>query len=453
MTSVTAVAATATPAADVPTVPESFCLPFTVIDQAVQLLDTPAEPWGIQFEIGFYGGRRVDEAQFRSAVGEALYRHPMSRARRMPARQTDKTWTWEVPARPDLDPVRVVDLPLDTAREDLYGRQVPLVESPPLRISVVRRPDGDSVLLNANHAALDGFGCLRFLQSVASAYAGRTDPGPPVPLEEARDVRRLLAAPDRATRARRWRMLAEKASDLVVRTSRLAVGGGRDRPGYGFVSLALTAEETAALSVGDATVNDVLLAGLNLAIARWNGEHGAPARRIGVLVPVNLRPKGWHSDVVTNLVLDVRVLTTANDRADVPALLESIGEQSDRIKQGGGAALIETIGGWDSVPLWAKRPLSPLLWLTGNRLVCTALLSNLGPLKDPPDFGADLGTPSEAWFSAPGRMPCGLTVGALTVGDRLHLSLRFRHPQFDPAAASRFATLFRAALAEVAEAA
>jgi hypothetical protein len=40
-------------------------------------------------------------------------------------------------------------------------------------------------------------------------------------------------------------------------------------------------------------------------------------------------------------------------------------------------------------------------------------------------------------------MPLGTCIGALTVDGRLHLALRYRHPQFDRVAAASFAQLFR----------
>ncbi|HEX6596590.1 MAG TPA: hypothetical protein VF045_06615 [Acidimicrobiales bacterium] len=425
-------------------------VPFTVIDQAVHLLDTPSEPWGIQLELTLSGS--LDEAKLRSAVRTAMARHPMTRARRLPARRTDTTWSWEIVPDADLDPVRVVDCPDDDAlaraREDLFGRQIPLAEAPPLRLWLARRPTSDVLVLSANHAAFDGYGCVRFLRSVAAAYTGSPDPDPAVSLDEARDVERLLAAPDRETRGRRLRILAGKVADLAVRPTRLAADGGSDRPGYGFQHLALSEDESKAVAGASATVNDVLLATPVLNIAGWNAEHGARAGRIGILVPVNLRPKEWGQDVVSNLVLDSRVLATAAQRRDVATLLAAVSEQSERIKKGGGAALIEAIGAWRNLPLWTKQPLSPLVWLTGNRLVCTALVSNLGPLEHPPHFG-DGGWTTEAWFSAPGRLPCGLTVGAATVADRLQLTFRYRHPLFSPEAAARFARRFRAELERV----
>ncbi len=227
------------------------CLPFTVIDQAVHLLDTRAEPWGIQMELWLPG--HLDDEQLRTAVHQAVDAHPMARARQMPARRSDRTWTWEIGSALDLDPLRVVtaldDAALARIRDDLYSRQVSLAESPPFRLVLAHTPMGDGLLLNASHAAFDGFGCLRLLHSLAARYAARSDPAPAVDLEEARDVERHLAAPDRTARIRRLRMLASKASDLGRRPARLAPDGGQEGPGYRLHVCALSEEQTGRLDI------------------------------------------------------------------------------------------------------------------------------------------------------------------------------------------------------------
>lgn len=119
-------------------------LPFTVVDEAIHVLETPAEPWGIQFELRF--GGPLDEGRLRDSVRAAVDHHPMARARQLPARPTDRTWWWEIPDVPDLDVLRTVDCADDGAlaavRDDFYSRAVPLVESPPFRLLLVRGPDG-----------------------------------------------------------------------------------------------------------------------------------------------------------------------------------------------------------------------------------------------------------------------------------------------------------------------
>jgi len=453
MTAPTAAATTTTTTTGGGGAAPTTVLPFTPIDEAIHLLDTASEPWSIQLEVRVKGA--LDEGRLRRAVQEALARHPMTRARKIPARRTDRTWQWEVAPTPDLDPVRVVDCldddALDAARAELQSRAVPLEESPPLRLWLARNPHGDIVMLNVNHAAFDGLGALRLCRSIARAYRDAPDPEPAVSLGVARDVKAVLASPHGAARARRFRMLAGKVSDLARAPARLAPDGGEDRPGYGLHHRRLSVAETARLGDhdGEATVNDQLMAALHLAVEDWNAAHDRPTGRVGVLMPVNLRPERWRRDVVTNVVLQTRVVTSRRHRRSPEEVLAEVTRQTRSIKGGAGGALMEVIGAWPAMPLWTKQPLSPLLWATGNRLVDTAMLSNLGVVEDPPDFGPGAGEATEVWFSAPSRLPCALSVGAATVGGRLHLAFRSRPPVLGPRAASHLADLFLAALARV----
>lgn len=421
-------------------------LPFTMIDEAIEILDAEAAPWSIQLEVRLEG--RLDEDRLRGAVVEGLLRHPLAHARRVPSRASERGHVWEVTEDLQVDPVRVMDCPdeaaMSAARAELLSLPVPLLESPPVRIGLARRPDGDHLLVNANHVAFDGFGTLRVLRSIGRAYGDEPDPLPDVDLREARDLERLLGSPDRETRWARRRMLAEKALDLLGAPARLAPDGGRDEPGYGFHHVRLSERRTRAVlaaAEGPSTVNDLLLTALHLAVVGWNADHGVTPRRIGVLVPVNLWPER-PDGLVGNYTLPVRVTTTRDAQTSLPDVLASITEQTRTIKESNtAAALIEVLGRPAGLPIWAKRALPGLLWLTGNRLVDTAQLSNLGRIEEAPRFG-DAGEVSELWFSPPARMPLGLSVGVATVRDRLHLAFRYRHRLLGPRAAHRFAALY-----------
>ena len=417
-------------------------VPFTSLDEAVHLLDTPAEPWSIQLEVRVAGV--IEAERLRAAIPPALARHPMARAKLLPARRTDKRWTWAITGVPDLDPLKVVDCADDAelaqARDELHSLSVPLAESPPLRIRLARHPLGDVLMINANHAAFDGFGTLQVLRSIARAYIDEKEPDPPVDLPHARDVQKLTRADSLGERARRLRALADKARDLATPPARLAPQGGSDRPGYGIHQLSVPVPRKPE----SATVNDLLLAALNLAIAGWNVEQGKTCRRISVLMPVNLRPPEWKTEVVTNFVTETRVVTTPADRKSSQRTLDAIAAQTRRIKEGDRGALMELLIRTTGLPLWMKQPLSPFLWMTGNRLVDTAVLSNLGGVPDDelPNFGPDAGDVVGLWFSAPARMPCGLSLGAVTAAGSLHLAFRYRYPLWGPAAAAAFADRF-----------
>lgn len=435
---------------------EPITIPFSPIDEAVHLLDTEAAPWSIQVEVRVAG--TLDEARLRRALAVALDAHPMARARKAASRPTAHRDHWEIPARPDLDPMRVVHCPDDAAlaaaRAELQSRGVPLAESPPLRLWLARHPAGDLLMLNANHAAMDAFGALRLLFSVARAYTGEPDPVPAPGSLAARELLTRLAQPDPRTRFRRRMALVEKLRDIVVPPARLAPDGATGDTGYGFHHVSLSTNRTRAL-VGlehGGTVNDVLLGAAHLAIDAWNAEHGQRCRRIGTLVPANLRPQPWREDVVGNFSLPARVSTTPRSRRTPEAALRALTAQTRRKKHTGmGTALVEVLGRSDRLPLWAKKGLVAGVPVTGNRLVDTAMLSNIGRLAEPPSFGAQAGATVGVWFSPPARMPLGLTIGAATVADRLHLVFRYRRRLFDGDAAARFADRFVAQLDRLVE--
>jgi NRPS condensation-like uncharacterized protein len=383
----------------------------------------------------------------------------MGRARKKASQRTLHGDHWEIPVTVDVEPLLVVDCPDDAAlavtRAQLQSLAVPLAESPPMRLRLARHSGGDVLMVNVNHAAMDGFGALRVLRSVARAYAGDDDPMPEVDLRQARDLPKRLAAPDLATRIRRQLVLVEKLRDLVVPPARLAGDGARGETGYGFHLVALSMADTGALLElrHAGTVNDVLLAALHRAIAGWNADHGTGCHRIGVLVPANLRPPEWRNEVVGNFSLPARVTTAARHRLSPRATLEAVTAQTARKKKTGmGTALIELLGRSRLLPLWAKQAMVVLLPVTGNRLVDTAMLSNLGSLDDVPWFGAEAGEVSEVWFSPPARMPLGLALGVVTVNQRMHLSFRYRHRLFGAEAAGRFADRYVEELRHLASA-
>ncbi|HVM34607.1 MAG TPA: hypothetical protein VM784_04625 [Actinomycetota bacterium] len=436
-----------------PRAPSSF--PFSAIDEAIHILDAEPAPWSIQLEARVAG--TFDQDRLRAAVQQALMRHPMAHARKVPASAFARGWRWEIPSVLDLDPMRIVqsgdDHALSSARGDLYSLSVPLAESPPVRVRIANHPGGDIIMLNVNHAAFDGFGSLRLLHSIARAYAGRPDPQAQVDVRKTRNVAALTEHRGSSPRARRVRLVMEKLSDFVGAPAQIAEQGTSERPGYGFHHVQLASEETDALisqRPPRATVNDVLVAALHVSIARWNEERDVAHRRIGVLVPTNLLPANSRAEFVGNFSVPVRVVTRPRHHSSSRDVLEAVAAQTQKMKREDTAAvmadLLSTPG---RLPGWAKRALPALLWLTGNRLVDTAILSNLGKVDEMPSFGPDAGETIELWFSPPGRMPLGLAVGAVTAAGKLHLVFRYRHALLDAAAAADFANLYLTSLTKL----
>jgi NRPS condensation-like uncharacterized protein len=425
--------------------PEATRQPFCALDEASYHLDSLSEPWSVHLEVRLDGP--VNEDRLRYAVRVALSRHPRALARATMSRQQRAGYEWEVTPAPDADPLDVVvcsdDNALQAARADLQSLAVPLWTSPPLRIHLARHREGDVVMLNVHHAAGDGIAALRLLRSIARSYAGRSDPVSHTPPE-------AVEIPAPSGRWAQLRALVGELRQAAPRSVHLVPSGREDRPGYRLHHVVVDTAQIAALAnkaAAGTTVNDLLLAGLHLALDRWNSEHGGACGRLSVLMPVNLRPKSSWYEVFGNFTFMVPVATRPEDRSDPSAIVNAIHRRTRRIKdECTPAAAVKLLNVLQHLPVPAKRSIARLA--ASERVIPTAILSNLGRLDEDLDFGPELRA-REVWFSPPTRMPMGLAVGAVTAGGRLHLVFRYRHPLLDPADVAGFADRYLTALDHV----
>lgn len=398
-----------------------------VVERA-PLLDPATSAWSVQLEVRVAG--TLNGARLRAAMEQVLGRRPFSH-----------------------DPLEIVechdDAALVAARTDLQARPAGMTDSPPLRATLAHHRGGDVLMLNLNHAASDGFAAVGVLGAIARAYDGGDEhaAAETVDFMATRDLPVRPAAEDAVMLVRWYHTLVEQVRDLLAYPARLAPDHARNEPGYGIHLLQLSPEDTHRVvnPARPGTSRNVLLASLHLAIGDWNLRHGTPGRRIGVLVPVNLRPPEWPEHLVGNLSVTARVSTSRRQRAGRASALKAVTAETTRNRRGRtGIALIAALQRTGLVPLWAKQSLIVLQPLTRNRKVDTAMLANLGWIEKPPSFGDSAGDTTEMWFSVPARAPESLCVGAVTVNGRLHLALRYPHRIFSPDAARRFADYFLA---------
>jgi NRPS condensation-like uncharacterized protein len=415
------------------------------LDEHFLSLDSEAEPWNVHFEV--HVGGRLDAERLAGAIAAAMRRHPVARASLSDWQPYERRYHWRIADAPAV-PLVVADCggeeELDAAREALLRVAPGLATAPPFRVLLAHVAGGDALVLSLHHAAGDGVAAARLMRSILLAYAGEDDPTPPLDPLAARDVHALVGATTRAERGMRWRGLLRQAATRAIPPTRLARRGGSGRPGYGVVCNALTQDETRALEASrppGATVNDVLLAALAVTARRWNAAHGRRVAPIALTMPVNLRPDPWRTEVVGNFASYVSVVVGASAR-DRRRATDAIARQTREIKRDRLAGtVVDLLEGPSLAPIAAKRRLAGLIPLTGDLMVDTASLSNLGVLEPLP------GDVRAVWFSPPGRMPLGAAVGVVAHGGRLHLTLRYRHAQFDRTAARQFLALLRGVLA------
>src|SRR5215210_912795 len=268
---------------------------LNILDELYLHLDRDAEPWSVQLEVGVEG--RVDADRLAGAILEGARRHPLARARLCPARGLDVGYEWEVADELAEAPLEVADCDDDgalaTARERLMSTSPALEEAPPLAMTLAHHPDGDAIMLNLNHAAGDGISAVRLMASILRAYAGADDPQAPVDPLAVRDIGELV-----------------NSRSLSARLTRHELRAVLDR------------------RTGGATVNDVLLGGLALTIHRWNERHGEGDGRVGIMMPVNLRPGEWRNEVFGNFASIVSVDLAPDEHADLPTAAAAAAERT-----------------------------------------------------------------------------------------------------------------------------
>lgn len=428
--------------------------PFNLLDGAFLNLDTREEPWSVQVELRVSG--RLDAERLSQAIWAMTETHPMARARLRPVRDIDTTYVWEIPDRIDHLPLEIVEVSdeagLADARSRLQSMMVPLNNAPPFAISLVHCPGGDYLMLNASHIMADGLSTFRLITSIARHYAGEADPVPSFDPLSVRDLSRLAGARSLPERLKRATSLIEHLWESRKGLTRVKTKGfqrNSAQDGYGFVTLHFNAADSARVMARrekPATVNDMLLAGLMVSIRRWNEREGGETGRQSVMMPVNLRPQDWWYEVATNFSSYVPVALDSHEQTDFVTAMRAVCARTTQLKNEGSAGtLIDLL----EIPRWLpailKKRLRDVVPLFERTSVETAVLSNLGRLASPPSFGS-AGMVTEIWFSPPGLMPMGTSVGAASMGDEMFLTLRYRRAQFDADAAREFAALYRETL-------
>ncbi|MCX5363869.1 condensation protein [Streptomyces sp. NBC_00124] len=412
-------------------------IPFPVVDEVSRHCLQEEEPETVHIEVHLPG--RLDPAGLRKAFHDALLRHPRILMREARGTWYRRRYEWELTERPDVE---VVTFPapgrdaLRDARTRALTTAPPLTDSPPIRLEVVegagraegseatdvvgwgraqaQRPssrlsDSTVLFLTINHTALDGPACLRVLATAAELYGGR-DNSPAAPPVRTTEIRQ-----DPADTPSNWSPPA-----------RVAPGAPEPSPGNGMLVTELPLPHRP--KGAPYTVNDQLMVATALTIAHWNREHGAPPRPLRITMPVDDRPRDTSMPIGNGTrLVEVPFSPDELTTTDLPGLLERTATRTRALKSlprpqlGRGATLLTA----PVTPVAWRAALTRGLRRAAGPWTSTTLLSNIGRIPYPLDFGEEAGRAHAVWFSAPARMPRGLTVTTASTAGRLHLALRW----------------------------
>ncbi|MGW7276029.1 condensation protein [Streptomyces sp. NPDC054864] len=281
------------------------------------------------------------------------------------------------------------------------------------------RPASASVLfLTINHTALDGPACLRVLATAAELYGGQDNSPAAPPLRPA-----SAAVP-------------EKADDVGAGPSGWApparVSRGKPEPSPGNGMLVAELPVPRRPKGAPFTVNDQLMVATALMIAHWNREHGARPKPFRITMPVDDRTRDMDMPIgngtrLVEVPFSAAELTSEEwGPTDIGALLRRTADRTRALKAlsrpqlGRGAALLTS----PVLPVTLRAAVTRGLRRAAAPWTSTTLLSNIGRVPYSLDFG-DAGRAHAVWFSAPARLPRGLTVTTASTAGRLHVALRW----------------------------
>ncbi|MFF1376851.1 condensation protein [Streptomyces sp. NPDC058308] len=458
-------------------------VPFPVVDEVSRHCLQEEEPETVHIEVHLPG--TPDPDRLRAAFTEALRRHPRILMREARGPWYRRRYEWELTDTPDTE---VVTFPppepdaLKRARERALAEAPPLALSPPIRLEVVaahpppteaegRAPDvrgrtgmsarsteaqapstitgaesqgwrgrtyrcgpapkttehppreqpalpktASVLLLTINHTALDGPACLRVLATAAELYGGRDNSPAAPPTRTSTPGSPPEPPPD--------------APSGWAPPARVARGAPEPSPGNGMLVAELPVPRRPKGS--PFTVNDQLMVATALMIAHWNHEHGARPRPFRITMPVDDRPR----DATMPIGNGTRLVEVPFDTSELnmhawspEATHDLLRRTSDRTRAlkalprpqlGHGAALLTA----PVLPVAVRAAVTRGLRRAAAPWTSTTLLSNIGRVPYALDFG-DAGRAHAVWFSAPARLPRGLTVTTASTAGRLHLALRW----------------------------
>ncbi len=429
--------------------PVPFPLPITPFEYYYLLDDCPSYPMTFPVDLQFRG--ELDRGLFTAALAGAVDRHPMLRA------SID-----DGAARPTWIPcaAQLAWLDWDDARQPIAhpgGEYIDLRQEAGLRVWV-RTGDGQTrVLLQFHHACCDGIAAIKFIEDLLICYADAHGGKPLGETLGALDPKSLASRGDfskpHAGSRSRWSPLAEawgtaKHWSRAVGRRPTVLSAPANVPSdslplappiLDFSVTTLSAERVQSLkhisTAAGASLNDLLLRDMFLAISNWNdGSHASSRGRIWLNVPINLRRRMDRAMPAANRISFAFVSLTPQQCRDRRAALASIHRQVRQIREQNSARhFLDGLG--------IARDLGILPWaLSRKRSLATMVHSNLGRV-----FARDALPRTE------GRLTCGgailqtvaavppvrpLTRGAIAITEyagELTISLRCDGSLFEPA--------------------
>ncbi len=437
-------------------------IPLNCVDKCLLALDSKSERMVYHWILTIRG--EIDPVKLNLALLSAQSAHPIMRTIMRskyfrPFREIQEDFGEGVLSVQDLGELQ--DTNYERHLSAWINQPMNIREGFPLRVLLLRKSEAESSLVfTFHHSAADGLRTLLFIRKVIESYDNQVSDDSQAP-EDIRIFRRgdelLEFAHSQRSRVEHYYM--KMVSSLFHRLFTAPLSpptrifhdnlGQWEEIHFCFETISppeFQQIESKSKSVG-VTLNDILLAACFRTIEKWNVVHGKVSRKISIMVPVNIRPKGFEH-IVSNQVSFVSLSTKPEDRADPAKLLRRVGTNTTyAVKNRIAFSIIYFLYFCSRFPLPVMKAIAKFFMIT-RVYVDTILLTNLG-LIWPRASGAEGGETKIGGARiitvdcvVPVVTPMGMGIYVGTYNKNLNVSLTYRTSFFSKEKAQRFLDLY-----------
>jgi NRPS condensation-like uncharacterized protein len=204
--------------------------------------------------------------------------------------------------------------------------------------------------------------------------------------------------------------------------------------------------QSKAMSAG-VGLNDIFMAACYRTVEKWNNMHGKASKKIRIMAPVNIRPKGFRY-VVSNQAAWFSLPSTPKHRTDPAKLLQKVRTDTINATRNRMAfSLVYFFYFCSRFPLFVMRCMCRFLMIT-RTYVDTILITNIGfiwprPGSEEPAVSR-IGNAKilNVTGSAPVVTPMGLSIAAGIYNMNLNFSLTYKPALFSEEKARMFLDLY-----------
>jgi NRPS condensation-like uncharacterized protein len=437
-------------------------IPLNCVDKCLLALDGIDERMLLYVILDLEG--EVDHARLNQAIVSAQQAHPVMRTTLRgtyfsPFRQIQE----DLPEGPLClqDLTKLQGANYESLLFQWMNQPMDVRKEVPLRVVLLRKDEiGCSVVFTFNHSATDGLGAFLFVRRVIESYNNEVSEASPA-AEDTRTSRKgdqlLEFADSQRSRVEHhhvktmyslFRRFVMSAFPLPTRVYHDRSGNSKEL----HLCLAtvsprgLEQVESKARSAG-VGLNDILLAACHRAVEKWNSMHGKGTKRIRIMFPVDIGPKGFRH-LVSNQVSWISPSTMPEDRADPAKLLTKVRADTAYAARNRTAFhLVYFFHFCSRFPLVVMRCICRFLMVT-RTYVDTILLTNVGAIWPGPSSNESALTRMgrarivNVAGSAPVVTPMGLSIAVAIYNRNLNLCLTYRPALFSRDSAEKFLDLY-----------